>query len=266
MGTNIFHKTMAGTALAIVFSLVVRGQHYPDYPSLSKYSHWSVMLGGSLYSPATLNLTEGTYVFKNKPLTSGNIGIEYDFFVDRKWSVVTGVHATWEPAVNMEIFVKREDYSTNHESIDIVFPFKQNATYSLSIPLLGRYNWQLNERVFLSFYGGGRMRFLPSGIISSGYLVRFEELNESREVFAMRLETPEQVYSGGLIAGSGVSYDLDKFLLKCNVLYVMNFQNTVEGEYLFDNVYETPRSRGEYALSGNHLSLQFLISFKQNEK
>jgi hypothetical protein len=40
----------------------------------------------------------------------------------------------------------------------------------------------------------------------------------------------------------------------------MNFQNAMEGEYLFDNMFMSERSRGDYKLSGNYLGLLFSIS------
>jgi len=108
--------------------------------------------------------------------------------------------------------------------------------------------------------------FFPPGSASMSVTLHNDDDTESREMFGLRVNGPN-LFQGSFVVGSGISYAIKKLLLKANIIYVMNFQNSVKGEYLFDNMFVSPRSRGYYNLSGNYLGLIFSISLvKKKEK
>jgi hypothetical protein len=53
--------------------------------------------------------------------------------------------------------------------------------------------------------------------------------------------------------------------LSANLIYVVNFKNLIEGEYLFDNMFVSSRSYGYYKLSGNYVGILFSVSLFKKE-
>ncbi len=97
---------------------------------------------------------------------------------------------------------------------------------------------------------------------ASGTVV-FANDDEAREVYGLRLTTQEFEYYGSLVLGTGVLWTAKKFLLKTNVVYVMNFQPIMIGEYQFANLEISEPTRGDYTLSGNYLALSFTFHFNK---
>ncbi len=92
--------------------------------------------------------------------------------------------------------------------------------------------------------------YFPHGGSEYTYAISDEQLSDYREIFGLKLESPGNSIQGGFVIGTGCSYALDKVLLKANLIYVMNFQNTITGEYQFGNLFSSPPTRGYYNLSG----------------
>ncbi len=108
--------------------------------------------------------------------------------------------------------------------------------------------------------------YFPNGGADMVYAMTSQELSETREVFGLKLESPKNSFQGSFVVGTGFSYAMDKVLLKANLIYVMNFQNTISGEYQFANLFTSPDTRGYYDLSGNYLGLLFSVSLKKREE
>lgn len=79
----------------------------------------------------------------------------------------------------------------------------------------------------------------------------------------MKLESPKNSFLGSYVVGTGLYYIMGKFLLKANLIYVMNFQKTISGEYQFANLFSSPDTRGYYDLSGNYLGLLVSLGWKK---
>ena len=93
---------------------------------------------------------------------------------------------------------------------------------------------QMRSNTFLYIMSGLKVMYFPVGGSDFTYIIHNEELSESREIFGLRLESPQNSLQGSLVLGGGMSHAFKKILVRANVIYVMNFQNTIEGEYQFD--------------------------------
>ena len=107
--------------------------------------------------------------------------------------------------------------------------------------------------------------YFPQGESEYVYSISDKVLSDHREIFGLKLESPENSLQGSFMIGTGFSYLLKKALLKANLIYVINFQNTISGEYQFANLFTSPDTRGYYDLSGNYLGLVFSVSFKNSK-
>lgn len=257
-------KIMVGLILTIIFPLPAQAQQKADYPALSKYRNWSVFAGPVIYDRATLTPQYGDYTFENKPISGFNAGFEYDFYPDKKWSFVTGFYTTIEPVYNLEFTIKQTDIYS-HFYQDYTDHVKKYSIVTFSSPLLLKLNIQTSKKSFASFLTGFKVMYFPHGSADMVYAFSSEELSESREVFGLNLESPENSFQGSFVVGTGFSYALDKVLLKTNLIYVMNFQNTISGEYQFANMLTSPDTRGYYDLSGNYLGFLFSVSLRKGK-
>ncbi|MCK9291066.1 MAG: hypothetical protein WCR58_10150 [Bacteroidales bacterium] len=237
-------------------------QEQKVYDELSKYSKWSIVAGPVLYDKAYLTPQYGEYTFENIPILGFNAGFEYDFYPDAKWSFITGLYFAYEPVYNLKFTLKEIDIYDHFEE-DYSDHINMYANPSFSSPVLLRLNIQSGNRTFNSFLIGFKAMFFPRGEAEMTYAMSSLELSERREVFGLKLESPKNNFQGSFVIGTGFSYALEKVLLKANLIYVMNFQHTIYGEYQFANLFTSPDTRGYYDLTGNYLGLLISIGLKK---
>lgn len=255
---------MVGFFLTIIFVSGTIAQAHDGYLILKKYSKFGLVAGPVLYNPAKIYPQYGDYTFENKSMWGFNTGFEYDFYPDRRWSFITGFIVALEPVYNVNYRIKIEDIYPHFEE-DYVDKANMYAMTSFSAPLLVRLNLQVKDNIFLNFLTGLKVMYFPSGEAELSIVFHNENDTESREVFGLKLHSPDNSFQGSFVVGTGISFAMKKVLLKSNIIYVMNFHNAIEGEYLFDNLLVSPRSRGYYELSGNYLGLLFSVSLAKKK-
>jgi hypothetical protein len=252
--------------LSIMFSTAFLKMSFSQgqmvYAELYKYSKWSFTTGPVLYDKAKLTPQYGDLTFENKPMLGFNVGVLYDFHPEKKWSFQTGLIVAKEPIYSVKYNFFKEDLYSEYQE-DLVDSHRSYALYTFSFPFLLQLNLQTGKKTFASFVSGFKAMYFPHGSSDLVVSISSEELSESREIFGLKLESPENSIQGSFVIGTGCSYALDKVLLKANIIYVMNFQNTISGEYQFANLFTSLDTRGYYDLSGNYLGLQFSASLKK---
>ena len=262
---SVIITTIVGLVLTIVFAPKVFSQVTTEYYALKKYHKWGIIAGPVLYNRAKLEPQYGEYTFENRPVWGFNAGFEYDFRPANKWSFITGLIVALEPVYNIKYSFKEEDIYPQFKGGD-VDKAKMYAMTSFSAPLLIRLNLQIADKMFMNFRTGLKVMYFPSGFASFSLTYHNKDNTEAREVFGLKVESPDNRIQGSFVIGTGVSYALKKILIKANLVYVMNFQNTMEGEYLFDNLFVSPRSYGFYKLSGNYIGLLFIVNLAKRQK
>lgn len=221
-----------------------------------------LMVGPMLYDKA-FNLSQyGEYTFENKPIPGLTFGLEYDFYPHKKWSLISGLYVNSEAVYNINYRILKKDLYPDWPE-DLVDKTKAYAIKTFSFPLLLQLSLQTSEKSFINFRTGLKLMYFPSGWAEFYLSISDSALSDSREIFGLRLESPDFPLFGSYVIGTGVSYAMEKILLKMNVIYVMNFQKTITGEYQFANLMSSPPTRGYYELTGNYLALQFSIHFKK---
>ena len=257
-------KIVAGVLLAIIFPVLSQAQNNVEYHILNKYRNWGVVVGPVLFNKASIVPQYGDYSFVNKQTLGYNFGVEYNFNQSRKWSFTTGLIVSKEPIYNLQFTIRKVDLYPGHEN-DLTERVKLNAINSFSSPLLLRLNIQASKKLFINATTGLKIMYFPSGSADMTITISNGDDTESRQVFGLKLESPENSFQGSFVIGAGLSYALEKVLLKANFIYVMNFQNTISGEYQFGNLFTSQNTRGYYDLSGNYLGLQFSVSLKKSK-
>lgn len=256
---------MVGIIIFTIFvQLSILAQEYKFYPVLSHYSNWGIVAGPALYNKAHIFPQYGDYTIESKPMWGFNAGIEYDFSPAGKWSVITGLLVAYEPGYKIEFTIKQEDIYP-HFTEDCSYKTNMYAFYSFHSPLLVRLNIQINQNMFANFISGLKVMYFPHGSGSLSVVFHNEDDTESRQVFFLECDSPDNSFQGSYIIGTGISIALDKMLIKSNLIYVWNFQNTMEGYYMFDNMFSSAPAGGDYELSGNYLGLMFSVSLAKKK-
>lgn len=258
-------RIMVGVILTIIVLQTVHAQFNKEYPTLKNYGKFSFVAGPVVYDRATLIKKYGNYTFENLPIFSFNAGFEYDFHPDKKWAVTTGFYTVLEPICRIRLHIKEADLFANWVEEDLVEVYSQYSMCSFSTPLLIRYNLQTGKNTFVNFSTGIKGMYFPEGDAELTQSMTCEDQMETREIFGLRARSPEQEYHGSFVIGTGYAIATKKLLLKSNLLYVMNFQNLMKGEYLYGNLEQSGDSRGSYKLSGNYLGLLFSVGFKKKQ-
>ena len=255
--------------LSILFSTAslktAFSQEQKVYYELSKYSKWNFVAGPVIYDKAKLTPQYGELSFENKPMWGFNAGVMCDFYPDRMWSFQTGLIVAKEPVYSIEFKINNNDLYPEYPG-DLNNEAKMYSLFTFSFPMILRLNLQTGNKTFASFITGLKAMYFPIGQAEYTYAISSEELFDYREIFGLKLESPQNSFQGSFIIGTGFSYALEKVLLKANLIYVMNFQNTISGEYQFANLFTSPDTRGYYDLSGNYLGLLFSVSLKKSKR
>ena len=245
-------------SLASSFSLIA--QKFDVFENLQNYRKFSLMVGTSLYHSATSRVTSGTMTPENLVNWGISGGFEYDFRPERRLSFVVGLMFAREPSYRFRLDIKKEEIpgvTTDYTSID-----REAFSPTFSLPIYLTYKFPLSKNQFLEFQTGGKVKlFAPTAI---GYCLEIgENITDPIEVFSLEMENAEKFYYGSYLFGAGITTLFSGLLIKTNLLYTLNFQDTYGGEYAFKNLSVSGSSTGTYALSGNNLSLMVSIAFRK---
>lgn len=235
-----------------------------ELPQAKEYSPWAFVAGPSLYSRAAISPRYGDYTFTNKPIPSYCFGVMYTFHPEQKWSFSTGLLVNNESTLNLSLRIKKMDLFPSSVE-DLVYGDLIHVTYSISTPLLLEYNTRLGNKTRLTISTGLKAMFFAPHLVDYIYEINNAEMTESREVFGLRISSQDCFFHGSYVAAIGPSCSTSWGLLKVNLMYVINFQNTFEGEYQFANLLSSPDSRGYYKLSGNYIGLLFSVNLKKRK-
>jgi hypothetical protein len=262
-------KNLEFRFMIILFLVLAEGaglfaQESKRYPVLSKYHKFGIIAGPVLYNKAELYPQYGEYSFKNKHIWGFNAGFEFDLFPDRKWSFLTALMFSYEPVYNLDYRIKKEDLYPVYTEDDYG-EARMYANPSFYVPLLVRLNIQANQQLFVNFLTGLRVLYFPPGGASLTVTYHNENDTESKEVFGIRAESPDNALQGSFVIGSGMAFAWNYILFKTSIIYVMNFQNIIEGEYQFGNLSVSDPTRGYYELSGNYIGLLVSVSLAKKK-
>ncbi len=263
MVKQLLKISVAGLFFIVAFGLTLFAQVSDEYPSLNKYHKFSFVTGPVLYNSAQIYPQYGNYSFQNFPIVGFNSGFEFDLYPEKKWSIITGFLVALEPTLNVQYKVLQKDLYP-HFTEDWEDKINSYAMVSFSAPLLVKMNIQLSKSFFANFSTGYKAMYFPPGGGITTLTIHNEDDSESREIFGINVESQKNLIYGSYVGGAGVTLATSWGLLKANLIYVINFQNTIEGEYQFANLLTSPPTKGKYELSGNYLGLIF--SFNQKKK
>ncbi len=243
------------TLLLLLFSTPLLAQTL-SYPQLSNYKKIGWMTNAVLFDKGHSDVVLGTANPEHFRIVSYGYGLNYHLHADKRWSFSSGIWVIKEAAYNLQITFDKNDVTNNGEYFfteNTKEKFKGYAINTFSFPLLAHYQLPVYKNGFIHSTIGLKAKYFLYGSTELTYTV----LDKNR--FGIYAESPKNTWQGSLLVGGGTSWARKKYLLRADVLYTHNFQNTLEGFFKYGNLLVTPDSEGTYTFSGNHWSLMLSV-------
>ncbi|NPD47692.1 hypothetical protein [Lentimicrobium sp. S6] len=255
------YKKKISIILFIFCSLITYAQNKHIYKDLQNYGRFGFLVGPAFYQKAEVKPVFGEYTIEPKMATSFNAGFLYDFHPDKLWSFQTGFYIAHEPADYTDVPLYAHEYPGLSE--DDIISNREKAAFSWSIPMTIRIQKRLGNKLYGQLKGGLRLMNFQTGSTSGSITINSDEESRST-VFYIESRTPETNYYASLLLGGGVSWASKWFLLRTDIMYVVNTQPTLEGRYIFTNMISDD-SGGEIKMSGNHFALWLTFHIKRSK-
>lgn len=235
------------------------------FEELGKYSRFGILVGGALYEKAKIKPEFGDITFKNIPIPSYIFGFEYDFYPKNNWSIITAFNWALEPAFNLEAPCFTKDSLSSHMEKERSIYYFEDTFFSFSIPIFLAFREKMSNQRFLEFRMGIKLMYFSHGHYGT---VDIDELSSDDKYSTFLLSTRNtntlaNIY-GSFIFGAGVNILTNWSLIKINMFCNINFQNPIEGEYLFYNLPISKRNSGKYYLSGDYLGLNVVFHLNRD--
>jgi hypothetical protein len=258
-------KTTMSIILIVVSSFIGQAQDNDEtnYEVFNSYGNFGYSFAPVLFNKATITRNYGNTILTNRPILSYQLGVVYHFQPAKEWGINTGLTLTSLPISNMSFDLNDNDVypgyagSNNSKSIGSLF---------LSVPINVELKKQLAKNLYANLNFGVNISFIPSNRYEEVYIISSQELQESREVFAMYQQSYNDKPIVGLVLKGGFYFTLKHCLIKTNLVYNKSFKNIVEGEYQFGNLLVSEPTRGDYKISGDYFALTTTIYFKIKKK
>ena len=197
-------------------------------------------------------------------MSSFQLGVKYHFLKDKQWGFNTGISMTLMSQGNFSFSLKEEDVYANYEGFE--GSAKEYGDMYISIPLNVEFKKRIKQKVYFNFNTGINIYFLRRGGVEFIHVLVSEELQEKREGFALYENTQHNQLQVSAIFSTGLYFTLNKFMLQTNIIYNKTFQNLLEGEYQFGNLFVSEPTRGDYIISGDFIGLSTTVYFKKRDK
>ena len=246
----------------LVSSSLIKAQNV-DIQNFERYKNYGFFITPIVFKKAALQKSYGSNELT--PLSYNTIALEFGFkkhfFKEKTWSFITGITLKPIPFFNLLISLKKEDII-----FDTSFDEKLNDTFGHfypSIPLLIEHKMQIAKNTYFNFETGFSIFYIDNGNIYTSF--EFANDEQIREVFGVYAVTQENTIQASFIISPGFYFTKKNYLFQINLKYNKNFQNVLEGEYLFDNLLVSPRTRGSYKISGDYIGLSTTVYFKKKK-
>jgi len=135
----------------------------------------------------------------------------------------------------------------------------------ITIPAFVQFKKQLANKIYFNIETGFQFVIMQPGSFLTGLTLSNQEQDETRQIFSLYGDSSETNIYPNLIISPGFYFTLDKLLIQANFIYQKSFIAYYKGEYLFDNLFVSPRSRGDYELQGDYIGLSFNVHILKKE-
>lgn len=208
----------------------------------------------------------GSYTLDTYPVLSGRIGFEYVYNHQKEWGMRTGIYLDLFPFYSIGYAFLEKDFPKEYYYEYFYDRFKENSKLVFTIPLLVERKLQLEEELF--FYGnvGFDFTLLSSGDVGNGHYFVSEELNEERQVFALREKTAAFFIYPSFRISPGIYIVSKKVLYQIGFTYKKSLVRYLKGDYQFGNLDESNPTRGDFKMTGDFLGLGVTVFLKKKAK
>lgn len=255
-----YKKGIVGLIFTIAFSYC----YSQELDAFKTYSNWGYHITPILFEKASTTRDFGSTVLENKVMTSFQLGIKYHFLKEKKISFNTGVKFTLIPQINSYFKLSKNDVYESFNGFEE--SLKEYGSVYVSVPINVEYKKRLNNNIIFNTNLGLDIFYITSSRDDFSIELASSSLNEVREIFAIYYETQDNAVQFSAVLSTGIYFMFNKFMLQANLVYNKNFQNLLDGEYQFGNLFVSEPTRGDYIVSGDYFGLSTTVYFKKRAK
>jgi len=251
----------------IVAGFNLQSQSISTFEMLNKYNKLGFSIGGAMFEYPKINPLEGSYTIKPIPIPSYSFGITFNIPIKTHWSIETGIFMVNEPSIFSKIVIPKEELFEDSFQ-DLEFETKMYSIYSTSLPILFKYNFEIDKKTILNIQMGLKLMYIIPNFSIGKISIGLSD-NTIYSLLRIYTDSPDEYITGSFVYGIGYSYAFKYCLITTSLKHIINFQNTNNGYYYITNLKNSADSYGEYKLSGDYFSLNLnfqFLKFKSKKK
>lgn len=228
--------------------------------SFQGYKNWGISVNPIVFRKASIT-RDGNTDLNNRTIVSAQLGIKYNFFNNKSFSVNTGLKFTLQPQMNSNFELSQEDVYASFGGFKEYI--KEYSSVYISVPLNIEYRKSITNKLIFNSSLGLEISYITNSRDDISIQLSSSELDETREVFAAYYETQDKQLQGALSISGGFYIQFSGLMSQLNLIYSKSFTNLLEGEYQFGNLLVSDPTRGDYNLSGDYFGLSTTIYLKK---
>ncbi|MGY6562168.1 MAG: hypothetical protein ACXITV_08675 [Luteibaculaceae bacterium] len=253
-----FNPKISNFFWLLVFLFTMQNLHGQNF---SKIENWSFSSGILVFEKSQTLPINGELVVNPKNGVGWNFGVEYDFFPNSKWSLISGTFIEFIPLHDYKVSISPLDHWPN-ETEPLKVNFRTN-TRNLSFPILVRKSLNFSERSKLNFLLGVNLTWNGSSL-GETFLITHSDFGETRFIHHSIITT-NYTWFKTYTLGIALSRNFDRFFIRTNIFYRFSDNNFASGEYSFFNLLKSDESNGKINLSGNNFCLSLSVGLLSNQ-
>lgn len=219
---------------------------------LNDYFLMGAALHGSFFQKASTSNESGPSYWNQKSSYSTGIAAEMLFPLNDQFSLRSGIRLTATPKLHFESLLGPEHFNLpNFEGYQEV----NSKSLCTSIPLLVDYHFQSGKNTLLHIMGGVQFNIMPvSG--STGIAGSWPTIETDSLLFL--LDFNDSWLNEDAVLGVGISQMCKSGLWSLLLRYHYALKPIASGSYAYRNLNNAPDASGDYAMSGNNLSVSLI--------
>lgn len=248
----------------LFFSFVGTSQDRKQkFPEFLEYKKLGFTIESAIYRAPNYIRTLGSIDVEGLAITSINFGLDYVQHPDRVFTLRYGVHLNFLPLNSYSFSIPNGDIPG---FTDFEASAKDYGFLILSVPLEAELKKQMSRNIYFSAKAGINLTFLREGSIETSQSVFIDDLNQIREVFAVRSSSNSFSLYPNLRISPSMYYMSRRVLFQFSIFYQKALPNYFNGDYIIDNLEVSERTEGDYTFSGDQIGLSITLFLKKSKK
>jgi len=256
-------------SLVLLFSWSLYSQTYSKRDHMHIYRKWGLFFSFNRFEQAKTYEEYGNQLVKmnNDTRLGQSYGLSYDFYQKNNWIFSSIFHMGLQHVFSHSFTISTKEFANSISPLIISVPLASDSYKpSYDLRFTANYHIFISRSNLLRITGGIKLMYFSDK--SSPYLTASYEDKISPEIifYKTKIQRLNGPFYGSIVIGAGMSWGSDRLQLQTNLVYILNLQDIYQEKYLFTNLVTSPDFGATQRVSGNYLSLQFVLKLIKPRK